>query len=178
MTDTPKSTATILSVCVGERAVCVKIDGRANFTSSVDFKKLITGLWEKGRHRFVLDLTDCPVMDSTFLGVLAGLVGQFNNAANGNPRATIELFHSNERIVGSLDNLGVAHCIALVGEAPPAENLVPVEASPASLDKKEISKTCLEAHLTLMSINPDNIPKFKDVAQFLAEDLKRMEAAK
>ena len=25
-----------------------------------------------------------------------------------------------------------------------------------------------------MSINPDNIPKFKDVAKFLAEDLRQM----
>jgi hypothetical protein len=29
-----------------------------------------------------------------------------------------------------------------------------------------------------MEINPDNVPKFKDVARFLAEDLKKMEEAK
>ncbi|MDB6032217.1 MAG: Anti-sigma-factor antagonist, partial [Verrucomicrobiales bacterium] len=39
----------------------------------------------------------------------------------------------------------------------------------------EISRTCLEAHKTLMEINPANISKFKDVTQFLAEDLKKME---
>jgi hypothetical protein len=27
-----------------------------------------------------------------------------------------------------------------------------------------------------MQVNPDNVPRFKDVAQFLAEDLKRLGA--
>jgi hypothetical protein len=33
----------------------------------------------------------------------------------------------------------------------------------------------LEAHKTLMGIKPENEQKFKDVAQFLADDLKRLE---
>ena len=37
-----------------------------------------------------------------------------------------------------------------------------------------MSRTCLDAHQTLMEINPANIPKFKDVAQFLADDLKNL----
>jgi hypothetical protein len=40
--------------------------------------------------------------------------------------------------------------------------------------KEEISRNCLQAHELLMRINPDNIPKFKEVTQFLAEDLRRM----
>lgn len=179
MTDTPKSNTTSLSVCVGDKIVCVKVVGRANFTSSVDFKKLINGLWEKGRRRFVLDLSECPLMDSTFLGVLAGLGLNLSHAANGQTGATIELFHSNARIADLLENLGVSHLFQEVGEGPPpADQLTPVESSPAGLDKKEVSRTCLEAHQTLMAINPDNIAKFKDVAQFLADDLKRMEQAK
>jgi len=46
----------------------------------------------------------------------------------------------------------------------------PVGAGPTRL---ETSRTCLEAHETLMKINPDNVPKFKDVTQFFAEDLKK-----
>lgn len=38
-----------------------------------------------------------------------------------------------------------------------------------------MARTSLEAHQTLMKINPANIPKFKDVAEFLAEDLKKLE---
>ena len=39
----------------------------------------------------------------------------------------------------------------------------------------ELARTCLEAHKTLMELKPENVRKFKDVALFLAEDLKRLE---
>jgi hypothetical protein len=32
----------------------------------------------------------------------------------------------------------------------------------------------LEAHQTLMRVNPENIPKFKNVTEFLVEDLKNL----
>jgi hypothetical protein len=40
-------------------------------------------------------------------------------------------------------------------------------------DKRALTEVSLEAHKLLMEVNPDNVPKFKDVAQFLAEDLER-----
>ena len=39
--------------------------------------------------------------------------------------------------------------------------------------KRALTEASLEAHKLLMEVNPDNVPKFKDVAQFLAEDLER-----
>ena len=57
---------------LGKRAV-VRISGRANCLSSVPFKRVINGLVERGRRAFTLDLSDCQLMDSTFLGVLVGL---------------------------------------------------------------------------------------------------------
>ena len=59
-------------VLAGEQFACIKISGRANFTSSIDFRTLITELRQKGYTFFVLDLSECALMDSTFLGVLAG----------------------------------------------------------------------------------------------------------
>src|SRR6202044_1273805 len=61
-----------LSVLVGKNFACVKIVGRANFTSSPDFKTLFGELAQKGYTRFIIDLEGCVLMDSTFLGVLAG----------------------------------------------------------------------------------------------------------
>ena len=163
-----------LSVWVGDKLVCIKIAGRASFNCSVDFKTLINGLWQKGHQRFVLELTDCLLMDSTFLGVLAGLGLKFSTPHNGDPKASIELLNPNARISDLLENLGVAHLFTTTkGPAPEVEKLNIVEPAPASADRKEISRTCLEAHQTLMDINPANIPKFKDVARFLAEDLQK-----
>src|SRR5687767_6405837 len=95
-----------LSVWVGEKVVVIKIAGRASFTSSVDFKTLVYGLRAKGHNRFILDLSECLLMDSTFLGVLAGMGLKFNDQPNGEV-ASIELLQPNERISDLLENLGV-----------------------------------------------------------------------
>ena len=62
----------ILQVAVTEQVALVKVSGRASFNCSVEFKTLVYELRARGYRKFVLDLTDCLIMDSTFLGVLAG----------------------------------------------------------------------------------------------------------
>ena len=171
-----KTAVSELSVCVEEKNAWVKIAGRACFNSSVDFKTLVNGLSQKGFSRFVLDLTDCPLMDSTFLGVLAGLGLKFDAVRNGDAHPTIELLNPKPRIIDLLENLGVSHLFKVLNCDELANGrMEPVGPALAKPDRKEISRTCLEAHQTLMDINPANVPKFKEVAQFLAEDLKKME---
>src|SRR5262249_18424479 len=60
-----------LLVAVTDRMAIVKVNGRANFATSVTFKRLFGELRARGFDQFVLDLSDCVTMDSTFLGVLA-----------------------------------------------------------------------------------------------------------
>jgi len=171
-----KTPASNLMVWVGDKNACIKIAGRASFNSSVDFKTLVNGLFQKGFCCFVLDLTECPLMDSTFLGILAGLGLKFGAARNGNTVPCLQLFNPNPRILDLLENLGVSHLFKILAASDlPAGKMASMDATPANADKKEISRACLEAHETLMQINPANIAKFKDVTQFLAEDLKRME---
>lgn len=168
-----------LSVCVGDKVACIKIAGRASFNCSVDFKTLINGLWQKGYVRFILDLSDCLLMDSTFLGVLAGLGLKFSTTHNGDHKASIGLLNPNARISDLLENLGVNHLFTTTkGSAPEIERLVCLEQAQNNPDRSEVTRTCLEAHQTLMDINPANIPKFKDVARFLAEDLQNMDEKK
>jgi anti-sigma B factor antagonist len=165
-----------LSVWVEDKVVYIRIAGRASFTCSVDFKTVVNKLWAKGYTTFVLDLTDCLLMDSTFLGVLAGLGLKFGHTRNGDGQGCIELLNPNPRICDLLENLGVAHLFkVLMGPEAAAEQFAPLENEAGHPDHKEISRTCLEAHEILMKINPANVPRFKDVARFLAEDLKKME---
>ena len=175
------SLANNLAVWVGDQLVCVKVAGRANFSGSVDFKTLVTGLWEKGYHRFVLDLSECLLMDSTFLGVLAGLGLKLNNhpapagQANANGQHAIELLNPSPRIADLLENLGITHLFDIRRGRLTTDCLVALDHAPTPADRREVQKTCLEAHQTLLDVNPDNVPKFKDVAQFLAEDLKKLD---
>lgn len=164
-----------LLVLVGEKFSCIKIVGRANFNSSVDFKTLVSELRQKGYSYFVLDLSECLLMDSTFLGVLTGFglkLGQGNKECCD---SGIELLNANPRITDLLENLGVLHLFKLSNgplEVSPEAEMRAVD--PLNPSKEEVTRACLEAHRTLMDANPQNINRFKDVTQFLTEDLKNL----
>jgi anti-sigma B factor antagonist len=174
------SPATLL-VFVSDKLACIKIVGRANFNSSMDFKALVNELLEKKFNCFVLDLAECVLMDSTFLGVLAGYGLQMRDAEkNGDGPHPIELMNPNPRIADLLENLGVLHLFRVISGPLPemagsTAGQTPVPA--ATPTREEVVSTCLEAHKLLMEIDPNNVPKFKEVTQFLSEDLKKIKRA-
>lgn len=164
-----------LMVAAFDKLVCIKIKGRANFVSSLDLKKLFNELWDRGFNCFALDLSDCLTMDSTFLGVLSAIGSKTTDCNNSNGKK-IELLNPNPRISETLENLGVSHLFQVrQSDEHKSEEFQPVAPAPEA-SPVEVTRTCLEAHETLMSINPGNVRKFKDVAQFLSEDLKRIES--
>ena len=135
-----------LLVLVGKEFACVKVSGRANFSSSPDFKLLLAGLAQKGYSHFIIDLSECVLMDSTFLGVLAGF-GLKTNAGGAPGKYDIELANPNARVSELLDNLGVlplfkitTGAVQLPGNAEPC---APELANPTQM---EITRTSLEAH--------------------------------
>ncbi|SPE54667.1 Anti-sigma-factor antagonist [Verrucomicrobia bacterium] len=161
-------------VLVGNQFACIRIVGRANFNSSIDFRTLVNELREKGCQYFVLDLSECVLMDSTFLGVLAGFGLKMRPVGKDNGHQAIELRNPNGRISELLENLGVLHLFHVtqgpISANDPTAVCVPASAPPS---KQEVTRACLEAHQTLMEVHPDNVSKFKEVTQFLAEDLKK-----
>ncbi len=165
-------------VLVGERFACIKIVGRANFTSSIDFKTLVNELRQKGYDYFVLDLAECVLMDSTFLGVLSGFGIKMNAGQTDQCNHGIELLNPNPRIIELLDSLGVLHLFRLAPSPLTLPDGTETKAhTPVNSSKEEVARACLEAHRTLMEINPANAAKFKEVTQFLAQNLKKLKAS-
>jgi len=165
----------LLSVLVGKNFACIKIAGRANFASSPDFKTLLNELARKGYGHFIIDLSECVLMDSTFLGVLAGFGMKINPQGKPMERG-VELHNATARVGELLENLGAAHLFK--STTGPLQLPADAQASiPESIHPthEQIARTSLEAHETLMAMNPENVARFKDVAQFLAEDLKNIE---
>lgn len=163
-----------LLVWAGEQCACIRIIGRANFTSSIDFQAVINDLRQQGCAHFVLDLAECVLMDSTFLGVLAGIGLKLSAGNAGQGQQGIELLNPNPRITELLDTLGVLHLFKLTqGTVTPPAPTQPLEHTPANPSKAEVTQTCIDAHQTLMDISPANAARFKDVAQFLAEGAKK-----
>ncbi|MGY8652144.1 MAG: STAS domain-containing protein [Verrucomicrobiia bacterium] len=160
-----------ISVAIIDGAACVRICGRANFNSSHDFRRLISELQKSGHNRFRMDLCDCLIMDSTFLGVLARLALDAGDAAETEAVKAFELISPSERVAGLLDNLGVLELFEVTeGQGFADAGLESAPAGPKPT-RTEASKNSLAAHETLIEVNPANEAKFKDVIKFLAEDL-------
>ena len=102
----------------------MKIAGRANFSFSPDFKALLTGLAQKGYSHFIIDLSECVLMDSTFLGVLAGFGIKLNQTATPDQRG-IELLNANARVTELLENLGALHLFKITTGALPLPDGIP-----------------------------------------------------
>ncbi len=167
---------TSLSVCVRDHVACIRISGRATFTSSVDFKKLLQQLQADGCSEIVLDLTDCVMMDSTFLGVLASAASKCDAARQTGRKCAIKLFHPSERVLELLDNLGVLKLFTLLECAPQLGAFRCVEGG--NTTRLELNRTCFEAHQTLMGTSPDNERRFKDATQFFKKNLQDEERKK
>jgi anti-anti-sigma factor len=168
------NSANILVATV-DRTVCVKLEGRANFASSVDFKRLVNELHEAGKEKFVIDLSACQIMDSTFLGMLAGLGMRLSSEDLPPAERPIELLNPSERVADLIDNLGVTNLFHVVHGDSPDDVQYAAAAEGEKPTKLDLSRNCLEAHEILMDLNPDNVAKFKDVAKFFAEEVRRAE---
>ena len=132
-------------------------------------------LRQKGCECFVLDLSECVLMDSTFLGVLAGLGLKLSSGNGDQARHGVELFNPSPRITELLETLGVLHLFKITQGSSRScrQQPRPWSAHPRDPSKAEVTRTCIEAHQTLMDISPANAARFKDVTQFLAEGVKK-----
>lgn len=161
-----------LSVWTGDRAACVRVTGRANFALSVDFRELLRRLRSSGHATLALELSDCQLMDSTFLGVLAHEAGQHAASGKGASGSRLILWNPNERVRELIEDLGIAHLFQVATRDATGEGFAPAPKS-SGVSREELTRTCLDAHELLMALNPANVAKFQDAARYFAEELKR-----
>jgi anti-sigma B factor antagonist len=159
------------SILVGttDRTVWVRVEGKGSFLNSTGLKEFAKEMTNRGYREFVIDLKNCPVMDSTFMGTLAGIALRLREIGQGHLRAT----NLNERNRDLLSNLGLDQLFtiesspAVIDPAAPQEPL-PVEESENKLTR---AQTMIEAHEACLEANPENAAKFKDVLDYLKQDL-------
>ena len=160
-----------LSVLVGKNFACIKIVGRANFASSPDFKTLLSELAQKGFAHFIIDLGECVLMDSTFLGVLAGIGLQLREPTTS---GQVRIININPRNLELLQTLGLDRLFDLPATRAP-EPAGPMQLLPDSetiqlpdpAGKKDTAELMLEAHTNLIRADNRNLSKFKDVTAVL-----------
>ena len=167
-----------LHVAIQGPLAFIRVLGRGTFKISSSLKEFAVQAIDSGCRRLVLDMAECVGMDSTFMGVLAGLAFRLRMVPDGR----IVMVNLNPRTRGLLATLGLDEAVDphLAGSLP--EDLKPffhrVGKALSSLPveergQAETAQTMLKAHEDLVRLSPENLPKFKDVLTFLREDLKK-----
>jgi len=161
--------ASILVGC-NNKVVWLKVEGKGSFQNSQGMKDFAREMMNRGHREFVLDLKNCPVMDSTFMGTLAGMGLRLRELGQGN----LHVINANERNTDLLQNLGLDH-LFLINTANVEQNLHPggVETLETNaLSKDNTAETMLAAHEALVAASPENEARFKDVLEYLKIDLQ------
>lgn len=149
----------------------IKVVGKGTFQNAGLVKTYADQALGMGIHAFTIDLQECPHMDSTFMGVLAGLARRQKTGQRTPPRLVNVNRHNSEL----LTTLGLNRILALESapEAPPVEAPLTPLAGTATGEKTETARTMLEAHRHLIEAHGDNAGKFQDVMKFLEAKLGR-----
>jgi anti-sigma B factor antagonist len=145
--------------------VVVRIDGRACFQNSPCLRDFFNELLKQGKTRFVLDFQHCASMDSTFLGVLAGVALELRKRA---PGGSIVLARVGARNLELIRNLGL-HRLLTVDSGQSTANFDNCRDAIQckALTEVENARLVLEAHENLVSADEANRSKFQDVLAFL-----------
>ena len=148
-------------------AVFIRVEGKGTFTNSPSLKDFAVKMLDDGCRAIVVDLKNCPSMDSTFMGMLAGIAMRLEDSGGGN----LWVVNRNERNAELLDGLG----ITVLFSSEPAPEMAPCAAAVDEVpaDRAAIREVMREAHEACIKANPDNAEKFKDVLEHLADSAKR-----
>lgn len=153
--------------------VVVRIIGKATFQNCSPLRDFFNQMAERDKRSFVIDFQKCKGMDSTFLGILAGVGIQMMKLS---PPGTVVLSRLGPRNLELVHNLGL-HRIMTVdsGDSVSDANLDDAESFPATegqLSEIENARMVLQAHENLVEIDDSNKTKFQDVISFLKNQVE------
>lgn len=152
--------------------VWIKVEGRGNFENSPNIKELAKTMISKGSSSFILDLEQCELMDSTFLGTLASVAFNLREVEGGELR----VINANERNFTLLESLGLDHLFDIEADAnreiPQQLTHAPTTGETKLEDQREV---ILAAHEALIEADPRNEVRFRDVIDFLRNEISESE---
>src|SRR5579862_5549605 len=174
MDETPKG----ISVgSVGNR-VYVRVVGRGTFQNSQPLRKFALEKIDQGQEEFIVDLGQCQGMDSTFLGVLAGIGLRLRQTGRA---STVHDINISPRNLELLQTLGLDRLFAINSDTsqlpaePDCRKLADTDLTQVThpLDKDETTDLMIEAHDNLVRADERNASRFKELARFLRDAVER-----
>src|SRR5262245_43968253 len=160
-----KAASQILVSCA-DRIVRIRVEGNGSSTNSTVLKDFAKEMIHRGAREFIVDLCNCPAMDSTFMGTLAGISLWLRELGEG----CLSVVNLNKRNAESLSSLGLNQLSNVSVSAIKKDRQT--FAIALDDDRTTRAQTMVEAHEALIKAVPENLPKFKDVIQYLKEELR------
>jgi anti-anti-sigma factor len=167
-----------ISVCYVTGTIHVRVVGRGTFQNGQPLRRFALDMIQKGAVHCIIDLGSCDGMDSTFLGVLAGIGLHLNRNNDHDRMRVINVSHRNLELLQTL-GLDRLFTISPTGSAPAYESpaLTAFQRLPDSdisqfnkpLNKNDTADLMLEAHDNLIQADARNLAKFKDLTSFLRD---------
>ena len=153
-------------VSCADRIVWVRVEGNGSSTNSTALRDFAKEMIRRGAREFIVDLCNCPVMDSTFMGTLAGISLRLRELGDG----YLSVVNPNRRNAESLHSLGLDQLFNVrVSSTKEGGQALTI---PLKEERAARAQTMLEAHEALVKTGPENLPKFKDVIAYLEEVLR------
>jgi anti-anti-sigma regulatory factor len=167
-----------IQVGVNGPAVWVKVEGKGSFLNSGNLKEFAQQMVNRGYREFIIDLQNCAMMDSTFMGTMAGVALRLKELGHGH----LHIVHCGDRSRDLLSGLGLDQIFSIHANgafAPECKSLERDQSTDVTREqKKEQAQTMLEAHEALCEAAPENLFRFKDVLDYLKQDLHQETTAK
>jgi anti-anti-sigma regulatory factor len=159
-----------IQVGVNGPTVWVKVEGKGSFLNSGNLKEFAREMLDRGYREFIVDLADCAMMDSTFMGTMASVALRLKELGRGHLHVVRCRNRSRELLSGlGLDQIFDIHSNGAT--APECEALDHGKDESQENKKQEQAQTMLEAHEALCEAAPENLFRFKDVLDYLKQDL-------
>jgi anti-anti-sigma regulatory factor len=156
----------------------VKVEGKGSFLNSGNLKEFAQQMVNRGYREFIIDLGNCAMMDSTFMGTMAGVALRLKELGHGH----LHIVHCGNRSRELLSGLGLDQIFSIQANgssAPECKSLEQDKSGDMSREQKnEQARTMLDAHEALCEAAPENLFRFKDVLDYLKQDLHQETAAK
>jgi anti-anti-sigma regulatory factor len=163
--------STRIFVATGGSRICFKVQGRGDFRASDDLRTAIRHLRAHGAESFCFDLTDCLALDSTFIGVMAGPLRRLPDSPHGDRTCRVQIHGISPHLRETLDDMGIAPLVDFVESTGFEGGFKETEAQATT--KTDLARASIEAHETLMELNPArNEGRFRDVVTFLRDEAR------
>lgn len=157
-----------IQVACTEHTLYCKVEGMGSMKNSSPLRDFSEHVFEEGCCKFVVDLSGCTGMDSTFMGTLLG-IALLKGLNSHSPQVLV--VNASKENLKLLDGLGVTQIIQVSKEEVTFPSIQLTELDEKNTSQREKIQTIYEAHKNLVEFDPQNAKKFGKFLKSLLKDL-------